>query len=69
MRFLASVILGSILRVASRAAAACLFQKDGSSSSTGKGHCPHQLTAPTPPGHPVVGHPHTEDLAGLPLMG
>lgn len=64
MRFLASVILGSILRVALRAAAAFLFQKVGSSSSTGKGHCPHQLMAPIPPGHPVVDTPKLRTSLG-----
>ena len=37
MRFLAWLILGWILKEASMAAAACLFQKDGFSSSAGTG--------------------------------
>lgn len=59
MRFLAWLILGWILKEASMAEAACLFQKDGSSSATGTGQHPQsQLTSPCIPGAPTaLGHP------------
>lgn len=58
MRFLASFVLGWMLKLASMAAAACLFQKDGFSSSTGRGQ------HPSAPGHPVLGVPVLGSLLG-----
>lgn len=51
MRFLAWLILGWIFKEASMAAAACLFQKDGFSSSTGTGQHPSV---------PAHRHPHPQ---------
>lgn len=79
MRFLAWLILGCILKAASMAAAACLFQKDGFSSSAGTGQhlsvpaCQHPHPWGTCiPGVPTsLGHPHPWGTCspGIPMLG
>lgn len=72
MRFLAWRILGWILKEASMAAAACLFQKDGISSSAGTVQTPispsspaqaslgHLCRVPSFQGYSFPGHSHAE---------
>lgn len=77
MRFLAWLILGWTLKEASMAAAACLFQKDGFSSSAGTGQHPsvpaHQHPHPWAthnPGAPASqGYPHPRDTWASPCWG
>lgn len=66
MRFLAWRILGWILKEASMAAAACLFQKDGFSSSSGTGQTPISPSSAVPasPGHPCR-VPCSRDICSL----
>lgn len=65
MRFLAWRILGWILKEASMASAACLFQKDGSSSSTGTVQTD---LSPSSPACASLGHPRDTCSLGTPML-